>query len=179
MGAIYKKELRSYVTSPVGYVVAAVLFALYGFYYYSVMLSGSTYYISTFVYSNMFIWSMMLLPILTMRVFSEEQKNRTDQALLTADSRRGHRFFLLAQLGVDSRYGHRFLPVRCGDSGDWHLCLCSYAKPDRGRDRHLRDFHSVGGNRSVDRDYQQRSSGQDLELVVLQQPVYPLYYGDL
>ena len=46
MGAIYKKELRSYVTSPVGYVVAAVLFALYGFYYYSVMLSGSTYYIS-------------------------------------------------------------------------------------------------------------------------------------
>ena len=44
---------------PVGYVVAAVLFALYGFYYYS-MLSGSTYYISTFVYSNMFIWSMML-----------------------------------------------------------------------------------------------------------------------
>ena len=84
MGAIYKKELRSYVTSPVGYVVAAVLFALYGFYYYSVMLSGSTYYISTFVYSNMFIWSMMLLPILTMRVFSEEQKNRTDQALLTA-----------------------------------------------------------------------------------------------
>lgn len=76
--------MRSYFTSPIGYVVAAVLFALYGFYYYSVMLSGSTYYISTFVYSNMFIWSMMLLPILTMRVFSEEQKNRTDQALLTA-----------------------------------------------------------------------------------------------
>lgn len=84
MGAIYKREMRSYFTSPIGYVVAAVLFALYGFYYYSVMLSGSTYYISTFVYSNMFIWSMMLLPILTMRVFSEEQKNRTDQALLTA-----------------------------------------------------------------------------------------------
>ena len=39
MGAIYKKELRSYVTSPVGYVVAAVLFALYGFYYYSVIIS--------------------------------------------------------------------------------------------------------------------------------------------
>ena len=84
MGAVYKREMRSYFTSPIGYVVAAVLFALYGFYYYSVMLSGSTYYISTFVYSNMFIWSMMLLPILTMRVFSEEQKNRTDQALLTA-----------------------------------------------------------------------------------------------
>ena len=84
MGAVYKREMRSYFTSPIGYVVAAVLFALYGFYYYSVMLSGSTYYISTFVYSNMFFWSMMLLPILTMRVFSEEQKNRTDQALLTA-----------------------------------------------------------------------------------------------
>ena len=54
MGAVYKREMRSYFTSPIGYVVAAVLFALYGFYYYSVMLSGSTYYISTFVYSNMF-----------------------------------------------------------------------------------------------------------------------------
>ena len=84
MGAVYKREMRSYFTSPIGYVVAAVLFALYGFYYYSVMLSGSTYYISTFVYRDMFIWSLMLLPILTMRVFSEEQKNRTDQALLTA-----------------------------------------------------------------------------------------------
>ena len=84
MGAVYKREMRSHFTFPIGYVVAAVLFARSGFYYYSVMLSGSTYYISTFVYSNMFIWSMMLLPILTMRVFSEEQKNRTDQVLLTA-----------------------------------------------------------------------------------------------
>ena len=196
MGAIYKKELQSYVTSPVGYVVAAVLFALYGFYYYSVMLSGSTYYISTFVYSNMFIWSMMLLPILTMRVFSEEQKNRTDQALLTAPVGVGSivvgKFLAAATVYAAILVGSLIPAVVIGffsspnwvlilgtDSGDWHLCLCSYAKPDRGRDRHLRDFHSVGGNRSVDRDYQQRSSGQDLELVVLQQPVYPLYYGDL
>ncbi|WP_050696935.1 ABC transporter permease [Anaeromassilibacillus senegalensis] len=84
MTAIFKKELRSYFTSPVGYVCAAVLFALYGFYYYSVMLVGSTYYIAAGVYSSMFIWSMMILPILTMRSFSEEQKNKTDQALLTA-----------------------------------------------------------------------------------------------
>ena len=35
MGAVYKREMRSYFTSPIGYVVAAVLFALYGFYYYS------------------------------------------------------------------------------------------------------------------------------------------------
>ena len=33
MGAVYKREMRSYFTSPIGYVVAAPLFALYGFYY--------------------------------------------------------------------------------------------------------------------------------------------------
>ncbi len=59
MGAIYKKELRSYVTSQSvmwwrQYCLRCTAFIIIR------MLSGSTYYISTFVYSNMFIWSMML-----------------------------------------------------------------------------------------------------------------------
>ncbi len=205
MGAIYKKELRSYVTSPVGYVVAAVLFALYGFYYYSVMLSGSTYYISTFVYSNMFIWSMMLLPILTMRVFSEEQKNRTDQALLTApvesarllgevpcgcdrlcgdpggqpDSRRGHRFFsspnwvlILGTVIGSFLYGVAILAIGTFVSALTQSQIVA-AIGTFGISILLVVIDQLTG------DYQQRSSGQDLELVVLQQPVYPLYHGDL
>jgi ABC-2 type transport system permease protein len=83
MNAIYKKELRSYFSSPIGYVCIAALAALYGFLYYQVMLSGSSSYVSS-VYSTLFTFGMMVIPIITMKSFSEERKNKTDQALLTA-----------------------------------------------------------------------------------------------
>ena len=34
MKAIFKRELKAYFASPVGYVVVATLLALYGFFYY-------------------------------------------------------------------------------------------------------------------------------------------------
>lgn len=37
MRAIFKREMRAYFASPVGYVVVAALLALYGFFYYQVM----------------------------------------------------------------------------------------------------------------------------------------------
>ena len=37
MKAIFKREVRSYFSSPVGYVFVAVLTALYGFFYYQAM----------------------------------------------------------------------------------------------------------------------------------------------
>ena len=48
------------------------------------MLNGSSYYITSYVYQNMFMWSLMLLPIITLRSMCEDRKNKTDQALLTA-----------------------------------------------------------------------------------------------
>ena len=83
MKAIAKRELRSYFSSPIGYVCVAVLLMLYGYYFYQVLMLRSSSYISS-VYSTMFIWSMMIIPIITMRSFSEEMRNKTDQALLTA-----------------------------------------------------------------------------------------------
>lgn len=83
MTAIAKRELKSYFYSPVGYVCVGVLLALYGYYFYQVMVLGSSSYIAN-VYSTLFIWGMMIIPILTMRSFSEEIRNKTDQALLTA-----------------------------------------------------------------------------------------------
>ncbi len=84
MLAIYKRELRSYFSSPIGYVVVGVLLALYGYFYYGILLYRSTSYIPTLVYSNMFTFSMMVLPIITMKSMSDDKKNKTDQALLTA-----------------------------------------------------------------------------------------------
>ena len=83
MKAIYKRELKSYFSSPIGYVCVAVLLALFGFYYAMVMNARSTSYITS-VYGTMFIWCMMIVPILTMRSMSEDRRNKTDQALLTA-----------------------------------------------------------------------------------------------
>lgn len=83
MLAIFKREIKSYFSSPVGYVCIAALAALYGYFYYGVMLSGSSAYIAQ-VYSSIFMFAMMIIPILTMRSMSEERKNKTDQALLTA-----------------------------------------------------------------------------------------------
>ncbi len=83
MTAIFKRELKSYFTSPVGYVVVAALAALYGFFYYQVMLTGSSAFISE-VYSSLYMFGMMIIPIITMKTMSEDRKNKTDQALLTA-----------------------------------------------------------------------------------------------
>ncbi len=84
MKAVLKREIRSYFNSPVGYVCIAVLAALYGLFYYMVMMSGTTSYISGYVYSNMFTFSMIVIPIITMRSMTDDRKNKTDQALLTA-----------------------------------------------------------------------------------------------
>lgn len=83
MGAVAKKELKQYFHSPVAYVCIGVLMALFGFFYTQVLISGSSSNIS-YVYSNMFVWCMLVVPILTMRTLSEERRNKTDQALLTA-----------------------------------------------------------------------------------------------
>lgn len=83
MKAIFKRELKSYFASPVGYVCIAALACLYGLFYYQVMLSGSSSYV-TQVYNSLFTFGMMIIPIITMRSMCEDRKNKTDQALLTA-----------------------------------------------------------------------------------------------
>ena len=64
MKAIFKREVRSYFNSPVGYVCVAALMALYGFYYYQAMLMGSSSYIAQ-VFGTLFTFSMMIIPIIT------------------------------------------------------------------------------------------------------------------
>lgn len=84
MRAVLKREIRSYLSSPVGYVCVAALMALYGFSYFAYVYSrGSTGYLS-YVYQFIFSTGMIILPVLTMKSMSEDKKNRTDQALLTA-----------------------------------------------------------------------------------------------
>ena len=83
MFAIYKKEMRSYFINPIGYIYVGVFLvfsALLACYTTLVAESyDTTKYFTTMIYSF-----IILIPLLTMRLFAEERKGRTEQLLLTA-----------------------------------------------------------------------------------------------
>jgi len=83
MFAILKRELGSYFTSPVGYVVTAAFMAFNGIFFYVQCLYTGQSNMSS-VFQSMFFIVLFLIPLLTMRLFAEDRKSRTDQALLTA-----------------------------------------------------------------------------------------------
>lgn len=83
MNTILKREFLSYFSSPIGYIVMAAFFAFGGFYFYITCLVANSANIS-YTFSNLFIITIFLIPILTMRLFSEEKKQQTEVALLTA-----------------------------------------------------------------------------------------------
>ena len=83
MGAIFRREFKTFFTNPIGYVVLAVLFAVSGFLFYTYNLFSGQPDLSG-VYGGLFTVSLFALPFLTMRLFSEEKRQKTDQALLTA-----------------------------------------------------------------------------------------------
>lgn len=84
MSAIFKRELRSLFNSPLAYIVLAVLFAISGYYFYLANMEFG-YRSLNYVFSALYSYACFLvLPILTMRLFSEEKRQRTDQALFTA-----------------------------------------------------------------------------------------------
>lgn len=86
MSAIFKRDLRAYFTSPLGYVfIAAFLFVMNLVFFIMNMLTGENQLAKC--YSIMLYALMILVPILTMRTFSEDYKQRTDQLLLTAPVR--------------------------------------------------------------------------------------------
>lgn len=83
MVAVLRREFTSYFSSPIGYVFLAVFFAFSGFFLYITTLQTGTVNITS-VFSQMFTILIFLIPILTMRLLSEDKKQKTDQALLTA-----------------------------------------------------------------------------------------------
>ena len=83
MSAIYKRELKSYFHSMIGYVFIAFLIAFTGVYFMAYNLNYGYPYFS-YVLSGVLIVFVIAIPVLTMRSFAEERKSRTDQMLLTA-----------------------------------------------------------------------------------------------
>lgn len=82
MKAIYKRELRSYFGSMYGYVYLAFTLCVIGIYVTLNNLLNSTAEMS-YTFSDMAFISIFLIPVLTMRSFAEERRNKTDMFLLS------------------------------------------------------------------------------------------------
>ena len=83
MTAILRREFMAYFYSPIGYIYLSVYFFFSGLYFVTLTILPQKADITP-VFSNLFNIVLFLIPILTMRLLSEDKKNRTDQALLTA-----------------------------------------------------------------------------------------------
>lgn len=99
---ITKKELKTYFSSPIAYAVIAVFMLLVGFFFYSLVwwfnsqsmqMAQNPYYaqqvnINQMVYSPLFhnisIILLLMLPLLTMRLFAEEKRIGTEELLFTS-----------------------------------------------------------------------------------------------
>jgi ABC-2 type transport system permease protein len=100
--AIALKELKSYFISPIAYVIATVFLIISGYYFYSAISAFSlhcfkmmnytkaveTLNINTSVFYGIFQTMtntiMFMMPIITMRIFAEERKNKTMELLMTS-----------------------------------------------------------------------------------------------
>ncbi|WP_066715549.1 ABC transporter permease [Clostridium sp. Marseille-P299] len=83
MLAIYKKEIKAYFTSIVGYLFIAFFLAIIGLYHYLQNMYGESANFSYALYS-ISIFFVLLVPMITMRIMAEENKQKTDQLLLTS-----------------------------------------------------------------------------------------------
>ena len=86
MAAVYKRELRSYFQSMTGYVLIAFMVAFTGIYFMAYNLNSGYPHFSYVLMNTNYIL-IVAVPLLTMRSFAEERKNKTDQLLLSSPVR--------------------------------------------------------------------------------------------
>ena len=83
MLAIYKKELRQYFNSMIGFVFLAFFLVIIGIYTWAYNLSSGLGNLEVTLGGISFMY-VLLVPILTMRIVAEENRQKTDQLLYTA-----------------------------------------------------------------------------------------------
>lgn len=83
LAVLTRKELQATFGSPIGYTVAAVFLLVLG-YTFSLTLFATKVANLTYIFHQMYVLSILLVPVLTMRAFAEERRNDTLELLLTA-----------------------------------------------------------------------------------------------
>ena len=83
MGAIFRRELGSFFSSSIAYVFLASFYLVSGYFFCNLTLGNASSDMSG-MFSSLLLIIVVLIPILTMKSFSEEKRQKTDQGLLTA-----------------------------------------------------------------------------------------------
>ncbi len=85
MWAVIKKELKSYFTTPIGYIFIGVfLIAFSVSFYFTVIGYGNVNFEYIYYSLPTILVLAFIIPLLTMRSFAEERKTGTEQLLLTS-----------------------------------------------------------------------------------------------
>lgn len=82
MIAIFKREFKAYFLSPVGYIFLAIMFFFLGLQFRVVYSAGIADV--ALITGQMNSYALFLMPLITMRLLSEDRHSKVDQALLTA-----------------------------------------------------------------------------------------------
>lgn len=83
MRTIWKRDFLAYFHTPVGYVFMGVFLTLSGLIFYLYILQSLSSDLLTFL-SQLTLLTMLLCPLLTMRLLCEDRQKRTDQMVLTS-----------------------------------------------------------------------------------------------
>lgn len=81
MNAVFIKEIKSYYTSITGYITTAIMMLVSGIYIYAINAEGASGDFSSTFVNMAFIYFIVLIPLITMKTFAEEKKQKTDQLL--------------------------------------------------------------------------------------------------
>lgn len=84
MWVILKKELKTYFLSPIGYIAIGIFMIMYSIFFYLTTIAYGSVDMGNLYYATARYGLLLIIPILTMRMFSEERKNGTEQLLLTS-----------------------------------------------------------------------------------------------
>lgn len=82
MSAIFKREFKAYFTTPIGFIVIAAYYLFLGIYFSIIYMAGSPDMPSLLIAMSIVV--TFTVPILTMRLMSEDRRQKVDQVLLTS-----------------------------------------------------------------------------------------------
>ena len=83
MLAILKREVQNYFLTPIGYVFMGIFLLVGGIFFFLYNILSASSDLATMFDSLNYLF-MLVVPILTMRLLSEEKRNKSDQLLLTS-----------------------------------------------------------------------------------------------
>lgn len=84
MWTIFKKEFKTYFLSPIGYISVGLFLAIYSVFFFLTTIQYGVVDLGNLYYATARYGLLLIVPILTMRIFAEERKTGTEQLLLTS-----------------------------------------------------------------------------------------------